>query len=138
MFPIRTHEHLLAWRTGAAEQFDDPSEPVCQMFFRWIERHVPHVPHSNDDLRCCMAEGALVLFLEPDRMWPIPLERPLTAKPVLQGGQLISYGLEQITADVWALAPSLNIEGLVHGFVTLYGVPSPAPFERLILLPGDA
>jgi hypothetical protein len=37
--------------------------------------------------------------------------------------------MERIVPGVWALNPSLNIPGVIHVFVLLYGVPNPAPWE---------
>lgn len=43
-------------------------------------------------------------------------------------------GPSRSAPGIWCLSPSLNVPGLVHAFVVLYGVPDPAPFDKRILV----
>lgn len=129
---MKTADQVSRWCGGAAEQFGDPSVPVCQLFLRWQE--VLSVPRGDDALVCGMLDGELVLLLGPEfRPFPIPL---LVGDMQLDdAGDLEAFGADRIAPGVWALTPSLNAEGAIHAFIVLYDVPEPAPFERRILLP---
>lgn len=133
---MRTFSDLAQWCEGAAEALGDPAEAVCQSFFRWQD-DLPN--YRGDDLACGVLDGELVLLLEPrGGRLPLPI-RVGEAEVVRQGPhvELVKYGVELVTAGVWAVDPSLKIEGRVHTFVVLYDVPDPAPWggERRILLP---
>jgi hypothetical protein len=56
-------------------------------------------------------------------------------EPEMTEHGVLTYGAERVTAGVWAITPSLNVVGVIHGFVVIHGVPDPAPWERLIVLP---
>jgi hypothetical protein len=64
----------------------------------------------------------------------LPTGRPIfSAKlgqevPLLGGFGTDVYRLEKIAPGVWKLRPSL-VAGDIHAFVTIVGVPEPAPFE---------
>lgn len=132
---MKTFADVAAWCAGAAEQFDDPSKPVCQLFFHWEKDLGPSIRVRGGDLVGGMYDGALVLLLGP--AFP-PIQIPVNAgePQITPEGDLDSYGIEQITESVWALAPSLNVPGLIHAFVVLHDVPSPAPWERRIIIAG--
>lgn len=129
---MKTCSEVSAWCAGASAEFGDPSVPVCQLFFRWQENLM--APRRDDELVCGMVEGELVLLLGPEfRALPMPIE--LGDLRLDDAGGLEAYGAYLITAGVWALRPSLNVEETIHGFVVLHGVPDPAPWERRIVLP---
>jgi hypothetical protein len=123
------------WQISAAEHFDDPSIPVCQFFFRWREDLAAVIEHKAwaDEIVCGMIDGELVLWLGPN-MPSFPMPVRLGALEV-ENGELKTYGLDQITKGAWAMDPSLNAEGVIHGFIVLHGVPDPAPWEQRIILP---
>lgn len=122
-------DEVTAWFEDAVDTFGDPAVPVCQLFFRWQDL----VIGSSEDLVCHMAGPDLALVLGPV-FPPVPV-RVRKGDPQLTAAEVEIYGLTSITSGVWALSPSLNVPGLIHAFVVIHGVPDPAPWERLIVLP---
>jgi len=134
---MRTFAELAAWCAGAAEELGDPAEACGLSFFRWQE---DLVNYHGEELACGMMDDGFVLQLALGRKGLVPLPIKLGDVEVIWQGphaELVSYGMQLVTAGVWAVDPSLNIEGMVHTFVVLYDVPDPAPWgeERRILLP---
>jgi hypothetical protein len=128
---MKTAEEVSAWCAAAAEQFGDPSLPICQIFCRWSE--LPQVPVEEGDLACGAVDGQLVLLLGPEfAPFPMPIE---SAVRVDDEGVLQAFRADQVTPGVWALEPSLNAQGAIHAFVVLHGVPDPAPWEKRIVIP---
>lgn len=128
---MKTCAEVAAWCAGAAEEFGDPSAPVCQIFLRWQDE--PEA-YRGDELVCGMNHGDLALLLGegfPPFQFPVVAGRP----QLDERGYVMAYGASCVTAGVWAITPSLNALGLIHGFVVLHGVPDPAPWERRIVLP---
>jgi hypothetical protein len=124
---IQTVENLQRWIQGCAEDLGDPSAAVCSLVFRWMTLAPLSAPA---DLVCGMAEGQFVISLDGDAVWPLPI---VAGDPeISEHKEIINYGAECIAkaCGVWILSPSLNIPGLIHGYVTLVGVPSPAPWEK--------
>ena len=131
---MKTIQEVEAWCEGAAIECGDPSIPVCQLFVRYVEGD--HRPDRRRvfDLFCFREDGEdYVLWLGPDLIVPVPIAR----EKVVDERGVQCYGAERISAGVWALTPSLNIPGVIHGFVILYDVPSIPPWERLVLLPDE-
>jgi hypothetical protein len=80
-------------------------------------------------------EGILVLrFGQREVLLPVQAGDPV----MLPSGGVGIFGLRRLTRDTWALDPSLEIPGELHAFVVLVGVPSPAPWERLIVTAAEA
>lgn len=134
---LRRADEVVRWCEGAYAAYGDPSAPICQLCVRWADDF--YVGRVSGDLVCSIVDGQLLLSLgESWRPLPIPW---VLGEPVIDDGpELQSYGLVRLGAGVWVMNPSLNLEGELHGFVTLYDVPEPAPFggqaERpRILLP---
>jgi hypothetical protein len=127
---MTTYHEVVDWIAGAAEQFDDPATPVCQLFFRWQDnlRRI-----EGDHLACGLADGDLALQFVPN-FPPLPVPMGLGDYELDANGELLTYGARRITAGVWALSPSLNIEGVIHAFVVLYNVPEPALWDTRIVL----
>lgn len=131
---MKSFARVAQWVAGAAEAFGDPATPICQLFFRW-ECDLgpgPAVCVRGHDLVGGMVGGDLVLLLGRD-FPPIPMP-VCTGDPEVHNDEIDNYGAEEMAAGVWALTPSLNIEGLIHAFVVLYDVPSPAPWESKIIV----
>jgi hypothetical protein len=127
---MTTAADVTAWRQGAALEFGDASEPVCQLFFRW---EADYLDYQGQDLACgCTPDGVLVLLFGAGGVVPVPVRAGAPA--ITPAGELEAFGATPITGDVWALSPSLIVTGELHGFVVLYGVPTPAPWEQRIVL----
>jgi hypothetical protein len=127
---VKTLTEIQDWCAGAEEEFGDPATPVCQIFARFVS---DLSRYHGDEIVCGMEKGELVLWLP---QIPVPFSI-LTGKPdISRNGELMAFGAEMISLGVWALTPSLNMPGIIHAFVVLYDVPSPVPWERLIVLAG--
>lgn len=127
---MRTMAEAMEWHHGAATAFGDPAEPVCQLFFRWQENLAQY---NGGELACGMHDGELTLLLGPV-FPPLPMPVQAGAMRVKNVDKLEAYGADRIGPGLWSLEPSLNAEGLIHGFVVLYDVPDPAPWEQRILV----
>lgn len=116
---INNCEELAKWCDGAEEEFGDPSIPVCQLFVRWVDTLILY---RGTDLVAGMMEGDLFLKLHPHIE---PLQIPLE-----------QYEFKRATSGVYAMTPSLNIPGVLHGYVVLFEVPDRAkpPWESLVVL----
>ena len=128
---MRTFEELAGWCEGAAREGGDPSRYCGQVFVRWVD----DLPNTDLDERLAFGfvDGELVLALGPQ--WPpFPLAIQTGAPEIGEDG-FMRFGAELITPGVWGLSPSFNAVGMVHAFVVLYDVPTPAPWERRIWLP---
>jgi hypothetical protein len=119
------------WRAGALLECGDPSDPVCQMFFHF---QADLVRYDGEALACGYTRDDLLVLLGATAS-PLPVPVRCGDPVIAPTGELDAFGLSPITGDVWALSPSLNLPGVLHGFVVLYGVPTPAPWESRILLP---
>lgn len=133
---MRTFADLAQWCEGAAEELGDPAQACCLSFFRW---QADLANYHGEDLACGIIDGEFMLLLAV-KQGRVPLPIRLGEAEVTRQGphiELVTYGAELVTQGVWAVDPSLNIEGMVHTFVVLYDVPDPAPWgvERRILLP---
>lgn len=129
---MKKFSDVVAWCVGAAEQYADPAEPVCQLFFRWQEDVLTPDSIGGEDLVCGWHDGKLVLMMGPS-FPPLPVDVASGGLQLAENGALEAFGASLVTAGVWELVPSLNAPGLLHAFVVLYGVPDPAPWERRIL-----
>lgn len=126
---MKTYADIMQWCDGALERFGDPSRPICQLFYRW-DGNVS-LPTSDDlEFHAESKELRLPIF-KSRKAITLPVG---TGQPVIgEDGDLVTFGLEEITEGVWKLTPSLNIPGIIHAFVVLYGVPNPAPWTRSII-----
>jgi len=127
---MKTLSEVERWCQTAAERFGDPSLPVCQVFLR----HVAHslLTQADDLVFTVGSAGDLLLRLEADDYIPVGISP--AGPEVDANSELVAFGIEQIESGLWVLQPSLNIPGLIHAFITLYGVPEPAPWAKLIVL----
>ena len=130
---MRTFAEVADWCLGAYGAYGDASVPVCQLFFRW---HHNLRDLRGEDLACGIVEGMvageIVLVCGPG-LPPFPLS-VRAGEPEVTDDEVITYGAVRVVEGVWAITPSLNVVGVIHGFVVVYGVPDPAPWERLIVL----
>lgn len=129
---MKTFSEVAEWCLGAAEAYGDASVPVCQLFFRWQPDLQKFDDHGADEtLVCGMVMGEFALVCGRSAVIPLPIR---TGEAEVTRDEVITYGAGRVVDGVWAITPSLNVEGFIHGFVILYGVPDPAPWDRLIVL----
>jgi hypothetical protein len=124
---MKTVDELLAWLTGGRLSLGDPSAACAQAFFRWQDP----LGVGDADLVCCLVEGQLMLVAGAAAQLPVPIA---TGEPQIGDEGVEAFGALRICPGVWALAPSLNVPGVMHYFVVLYDVPEPPPWERRIVL----
>ena len=133
---MKTIQEVERWRAEARAAFDDPANVVCQLFVRYVEAdHTPKQTSEYFNLFCFRDGQEIVVWLGPDLIIPLIISRDGSETDELG---VLKFGADSISCGVWALTPSLNIPGVIHGFVILYDVPTPAPWERLIILPSEA
>lgn len=108
----------------------DPAEIICLVLTPWhpdITRLRDVIPDWDHRERVLSLR-----FTYANAHVPVPISE--TLEPVICNGEIQAYGLRKATAGVWALAPSLNVEGLVHCYLVFHGVPNPAPWESQIIV----
>lgn len=133
---MKTFTEVAEWCLGAVDAFGDSSVPVCQLFFRWQD-NLQRFTVGDDTLVCGISEGAFALVFGGLSMPAFPLS-VREGEPEVTDEEVITYGAVRVVDGVWAITPSLNVVGFIHGFVVVYDVPDPAPWERRIILPGRA
>jgi hypothetical protein len=126
---LKTIEDVADWCEGVHEELGDPALAVCQLFFRWID--VPRL-YAGNDLVCGLEDGSVILRLARGGFVALPVESGDAVMDL--SGQVKSFGAIEICPGVWSVEPSLNVPGLFHAFIALYGVPAPAPWEQLIVI----
>lgn len=129
---MKTVDEVLDWHDVAAREFEDPATPIGQIFPRY--KAVPP-EHARDELIATFTpsddpHGGTITLNE---CLDLSFDVDARGLPLYRGGMLVAFGLEKITDSVWSLHPSLNIPGVIHAFVVIYDVPSPAPWERKII-----
>jgi hypothetical protein len=117
---------LQRWCEGSEQEFGDASAAICQLYFRWVDSLLDN---HGDLLVCGMLDGFVHLSVGGK-----PLPFPLLTDMV----NLDAYCARRVSRGVYSVMPSLHMPGVLHAFVTLYEVPEPAPWERRIILPGEA
>jgi hypothetical protein len=141
---MKTMREVAAWIEGGLRQFGDPSEPVGLLFARYTlvmrqaETDVVWTPGPESLFDAAAPLGGMLWLAHGADGW---LDLPIAARPALSPSSCLdhpavtvhAFGAELIADGLWALTPSLNVLGLLHVFVVLYGVPTPAPWE-----PGNA
>jgi hypothetical protein len=134
---------LMAWLEGAEEELGDPSQAVTQIFVRYQA-----IRTASDDLVATFEKDALLFFpfgLDPRGVDPaaaIPLAVSTEGPKIgpsddgfspLSEDVLLAFGVERVCDGVWSLTPSLNMPDVMHVFVVVYDVPTPAPWERRVI-----
>jgi len=127
---MRILSDVESWCTNAAIELGDPSLPVGQLFARFVTRD----ERTDSSIRAMWSRNKLLVELAHGEWIPLTIDAD---GPHANGddGSLEAFGVEQICPGFWTLTPSLNVPGLIHVFVHLFDVPTPAPWESLIVLP---
>jgi hypothetical protein len=130
---MKTFREIDEWCEGAAKEFGNPSLACGQAFLRYVEKAERYrgedLVFATDGMRITLMLG----FVD------FPVEIPISedGPEVNAFGEAVSFGAELVAPGLWSLTPSLNIPGLIHVFIALYAVPTPAPWEKsLIVLAG--
>jgi hypothetical protein len=128
--PVLTDRYELdEWVDAVASAAGDPAAAVSQLFVRYTERAAE--PGEVTALWKQESE-VLMVELEPGTVFPVQID---VDGPAIDGfGLLCAFKPKRICAGVWALTPSFNVEGVLHAFLVIHGVPDPAPWERLVIL----
>jgi hypothetical protein len=132
---LLTRDELERFLGDVEKATGDPADATCLLFVRWRDETVcpPDMVASWDT-----AAGAVLLeCVDAQSTRVIPLDVSTLAAST-SGGALTTFHIRSVSPGVWALAPSLNIPGVIHAYVVLHGVPDPAPWERLVLLASEA
>lgn len=125
---MKTFAEVKQWCSEATVAFGDPAVPICHLVFRWVDPDT----YTGDELACGERGFRFFLWLSPNDA--VPMKIALGCPEVTVDDVVDSFGVDRIAPGVWMLHPSLNIEGLIHGFVVLRDVPEPAPWERRIIV----
>jgi hypothetical protein len=120
---VKTFEELSRWESGARQLYVDPTIPVGLAFFRYIKSVDGY--RGQELVFNVSSRRHLSLWLSPNYPVTITFDGPHST---IRGNKLISFGIEPIASGLWRLNPSLNLQGHIHVFVVLYGVPAPAPW----------
>lgn len=122
---MKTIEELHEWVTGVEQAFGDPSAATGMLFARYQALPAPSedlVARYDGELRLVAGElGEIPIAIDPGGY-------------VMRNEELVAFGIEQVMPGLWHLIPSLNIPEVLHVFVVLYDVPTPAPWERKLIV----
>jgi len=125
---MKTFTEVADWCIRSAEEFGDPSLPVCQLFARYV---ADVAGYRGDELVC---SAGLTLWLAPEMPIPLAISRNGASPCVNALGELTAFAAQQVVPGIWFLTPSLNIPGVIHAFLVLYDVPDPAPWMGRIVI----
>lgn len=132
---MKTIQELQEWVIGVAKTFGDSSAVTGMLFARYQA-----VEAISGDITARYEGDRLLLKLANEARGgalPVGDYLPLPIDPdgyVMRDEGLVAFGIEQVMPGLWHLIPSLNIPEVLHVFVVVYDVPTPAPWERKIIL----
>ena len=124
---MRTLKQVKRWIEGAIDNFGDPSAPTGVIFARFVTQ-----PTRNEEL-VLAAWHERKLHIDFGGGWlPVPID---VDGPVIdeERGSISAWGIEKICPGLWTLSPSIHMPGIIHVFAHSYCVPSPAPWESMII-----
>jgi hypothetical protein len=125
---MKTLAEVQEWCVGAEQEFGDASVPIGQVF----ARYTPLIPIESDEVLASWQDGKLAILLPVG--W-LPLEVDIDGARADQlTGNLEAFWIENICPGLWTLTPSLNIPGLIHVYIHVFGVPKSAPWEQKIVV----
>jgi hypothetical protein len=126
---VKTFEQFAQWSQEVEAAVGDVAEAIGILCFRWCEDPRQH----NGDLICRADPRGVAIYFDPPSGAMVLEINTKGAVMNEETGELLAFGVEKLTPGVWTLEPSLNVLTFVHAFVVLYGVPDPAPWERLVI-----
>lgn len=125
---MKTMSEVQQWVEGAIAEFGDPAIPVGQIFAKFVTE-----PSPEQEL-ILGAWHEKKLHIDFGGGWmPVPVDE--SGPTVNEAGQLAAFGIRKICPGFWSIWPSLNMPGIIHVFAHIYGVPEPAPWESMIIIP---
>lgn len=123
---MKTIQELQDWVTGVEQAFGNPSAATGLLFARYQA-----LPAPSEEIVARYVDGELVLIV--GELGEIPIALDPSGGYVMRDEQLVAFGTEQVMPGLWHLIPSLNIPEVLHVFMVVYDVPTPAPWERRII-----
>lgn len=132
---MKTVADLHTWLAGVEEACGDPSAATAMIFARYQAVETPSgditARYEGDRLLLKLADVARGGALPQGDYLRIPID---PGGYVMRDAELVAFGIEQVMPGLWHLNPSLNIPDVLHVFVVLYDVPTPAPWESRIIV----
>lgn len=125
---MKTIAELQEWCAAVEDEFGDAAEAVGLLFARF-QQCAPTGTGIEQDVVISWDGEQLVLEL----FGGVPLRLDMNGPRLSLQNDLDAFGVYQVAPGLWHLTPSLNLPGVLHMFVVLYDVPSPAPWERQII-----
>jgi hypothetical protein len=110
---------------------------VMHLIAQWTDRVIgsPASPSASQPLARIVDEGKTLLMGLIDQesrqhifSFPCRVGPPLPPTYRKQGDKIESWGLQRLGPGVWNVEPSILIDNIFYAFVTIIGVPEPAPF----------
>lgn len=133
-----TAEELYAFLMEAELRLGDPSQAVCLLVVPWRDAPLTFADECGLAVRFSNAKMEIVFeMVDEDGVRELPLAVDVNDPVIDERGVLKAFHVRPLARGVWALAPSLHVPGALHAFVVLTGVPDPAPWQRLILMPSE-
>ena len=121
---------LAEFLEAAEEGLGDPASSVCLILARWCEG-----PCIAPDIIARWDGNAVQLQIVQQRGEPASFSLRISEEgPGIEGATLQAFGARKFTGGAWALEPSLNLPGVLHGFIVITGVPDPPPWKQRIIL----
>jgi hypothetical protein len=125
-------------RLGHDEVAEDPGDDsaVLRAYLHWTASaaHVLAADAGPHPLCCVQRQNG-----EPDGLWELVLSIGRASQPPRRQRLFVAvdpsgraadlWPMVRLAPGVWDLPKSIHAPGQFHGFVTLLGVPDPAPWE---------
>lgn len=129
---IMTRENMDRFVELAGALVGDPSVATCLLCLSWGE-----TVSSEPAMWATWSNEHRVLLIEfadgEDRR-ALPIEVSADGSTMDRDGVLQVFHIRKVASGLWALAPSLNIPGVFHGFVVMHGVPEPPPWDQAVII----
>jgi transposase len=123
---LTTNAGLFEWCDGAEAEYGDAATPVGLLLARFQQ---VHRDACADLIVSWNGEHLVVNLFNQDFPLAIDANGPRLSDDLV-ASSLEAFGIESIAPGLWALTPSLLLPEVLHVFVAVYDVPSPAPWER--------
>ncbi len=129
---ITNLEEATAWQIAVHTALGDPAQRTALLCLPWM-REFPPLAGGYGASFIGHRDGRGVFEIHGFAQEAIPITFDTKGMNV-EDGELADFGIEKLDHGTWAFSPSMNVPGLIHGFVVIHGVPHPAPWESLIVV----